>query len=382
MISGLPHYIQEGQVVGWGPTVQEISQLARRFDRIHHIACLHEGSAPAVMLPYSTERIRLIPVPFVGGDTWSDRARVVFVLKQYATTILRELHELDPDADVLHVRCPAPVSLIAIMLLSVMRSPQKRWIKYAGNWQPGHFDSLGYVVQRWWLKANLARANVTVNGRWPHQPGHVTAFVNPCLTQDELDEARRGSFRKPALTPLRLIYVGRVDEKKGVGRALEIVRRVIERGLDVRMDVIGDGPDRARFESKAASLPKGCVQFHGWVPRTALGPFLMQSHLTLFPADSSEGWPKALSEGMAYGVVPIASHISSIPQYLGESGVGATFNPHDLESFTTAILDYAHNPERWRAESIRGMIAAERFTYEAYLKSLSRLLNLADPATS
>jgi glycosyltransferase involved in cell wall biosynthesis len=327
-------------------------------------------------LPYSSERVRFIPVPFAGGDSLSEKAGVLPIASYYIWTILRELRDLDPKADVVHVRCPAPISLIALVLMSFLRTPRKRWMKYAGNWQPKHLDSIGYMIQRWWLKRNFARANVTVNGDWPHQPPHIRAFVNPCLTRDELDEGRAQAASKPPLSPLRLIFVGQVNEKKGVGRALEIVQRLINHGLNVSFDIIGDGPQRASFEARAALCTQGRLAFYGWLPRTALGPFLQRAHLMLFPSDSSEGWPKVLSEGMAYGVVPVASDVSSIPQYLRECGVGATFNPYDLDSFATAIVHYARHPAQWQIESTRSMRAADRFTYDVYLENISRLLEL------
>ena len=52
----------------------------------------------------------------------------------------------------------------------------------------------------------------------------------------------------------------------------------------------------------------------------------MQAYLMLFPSES-EGWPKVLSEGKAYGVVPVTSDVSSIPQYLREFG-----HRHHLQS--------------------------------------------------
>jgi glycosyltransferase involved in cell wall biosynthesis len=329
-----------------------------------------------MMLPYSSERIRLIPVKFAGGESLLEKLGVLLVANQYIGTIWRELRELDADGDVLHVRCPAPISLIAIMLTSILHSPRKRWVKYAGNWQPRKFDSIGYVLQRWLLKRNFARARVTVNGHWPNQPGHIAAFVNPCLTQDELDEGRALSSTKPPLSPLRLIFVGRVNEKKGVGRCLDIVKRLVDRGLDVSFDIIGDGPERAGFEAQAGSTLQRHVAFHGWLPRTGLSPFLHRAHLMLFPSDSSEGWPKVLSEGMAYGVVPVASNVGSIPQYLNEFGVGATLDPYNIDGFVSAIIDYARDPARWQVQSTRSVIAAARFTYDGYLDNISRLLDL------
>lgn len=375
IISNTAHHRQDGQIVGHAPTAREISQLASKFARVHHIGCLHEGRASAMMQPYSSERVRLIPIPPAGGDTLWEKAAVLKVAMKYVVTIMRELRELDGNDDVVHIRCPAPVSLIALALMTVVRFPRKRWVKYAGNWQPRRMDSFGYGFQRWWLKWNFSRASVTVNGYWPDQAAHIAAFVNPCLTRDEIAEGRKRNSSKLPLAPLRLIFVGQVNKKKGVGRALEIVKRLLDRKLEVAFDVIGDGPERAAFEVQAARDLGGKVTFHGWQPRSALGPFLSRAHLMLLPSDS-EGWPKVLSEGMAYGVVPVASDVSSIPQYLRECGVGVTFNPHDIEGFVTAIVDYACHPMRWQLESERSMAGAVRFTYDAYLENVSRLLKL------
>lgn len=376
VISAIPHFCRDGEIVAHGPTALEISELAALFERVHHIGCFHEGPASALMLPYSSKRVRFIPVPFSGGDSLREKLKVLLAAPKYIGAITREMSELDPARDIVHVRCPSPVGFVAIVALSLLREPRKRWVKYAANWRPGRFDPIGYRLQRWWLKWNFARAAVTVNGAWPSQPRHIVEFVNPCLTRAEIEEGRIAHATKPPLSPLRLLFLGVVHERKGVGRALEIVRRLLAASLDVQLDIVGDGPHRAALETAAADLSSK-VRFHGWVPRTAIGSHLIQAHILLFPS-VSEGWPKVLSEGMAYGVVPVASNVGSIPQYLGDTGVGITLDPDDLEGYVAAIAAYARDPERWREESKRAVAAAEIFSYDAYLQKLARLLQLDD----
>jgi hypothetical protein len=43
VIGHTAHYERDGQIVGWGPTVREICWLAKAFDRVTHLACLHSG---------------------------------------------------------------------------------------------------------------------------------------------------------------------------------------------------------------------------------------------------------------------------------------------------------------------------------------------------
>ena len=79
---------------------------------------------------------------------------------------------------------------------------------------------------------------------------------------------------------------------------------------------------------------------------------------------------------MGYGVVPIASNISSIPYHLQQFRCGMFFKPDDIEGFVSAVISYKENPELWRDHSFNGSQAAEFFTYENYLSKVSNLLKL------
>ena len=73
---------------------------------------------------------------------------------------------------------------------------------------------------------------------------------------------------------------------------------------------------------------------------------------------------------MAYGVVPLAGAVSSIPQTLQACGTGMALQPSDSQAFVNGILSYVRNPQRWKQESEAACRAASQFTYEAYLDHL------------
>jgi hypothetical protein len=160
IISDLPHYQRNGQIVGWGTTVREINHLAQMFEEIRYVACFYPGPAPASALPYDTDRVKLIPLPPSGGKTLGAKVNILRLTPHYLRTIYQQLSW----ADVLHVRCPNNIGLLAMMLLSGVSSPRKRWFKYAGNWKPTNQQPWSYDFQRWWLEKGLHRGIVTVNG--------------------------------------------------------------------------------------------------------------------------------------------------------------------------------------------------------------------------
>jgi glycosyltransferase involved in cell wall biosynthesis len=370
IISHTEHHHQDGTVAGWGPTTREIDTLASLFDEVIHLAYLHPGEAPNSALPYRSPRIAPHLLPPSGGSRLMDKLNILAQYPRYLRAIVHELRA----ADVVHVRCPANISLLALICLAVSRKPRRRWIKYAGNWQPAQREPLSYSLQRWLLRHNLVRGSVTVNGCWDGQEMHVRSFLNPCLTQEELDEAYRESKDKQLTQPIRLLFVGRLESAKGAGELLRITAQLQSADMPVQLDVIGDGPEAPVFHQQALELGVSAVTtFHGWLPRTDLGAYYARAHFLLLPT-RNEGWPKVIGEAMAYGVVPLAGRVSSIPYYLQTFRVGKALNCTDVGAFVDAILHYAQRPAVWREESERSREVAHLFSYDRYLEAVRDML--------
>lgn len=368
VVSHTPHYWRGDHLVGWGPTVRELDQLALLFDEIVHIAPLHTEAAPESALAYRSTRIRVRTVPAAGGDTFADKLAILRAYPRYTRVIREEL----ATADAVHVRCPANISLLALLLLTISQRPSTRWIKYAGNWRPYAGEPRTYALQRLWLQRNWARGMVTINGRWPDQPAHIHTFDNPSLTDEEVTQGWMAAATKELTRPVQLLFVGALNEAKGVGRVLRIAQQLHAENLPFNLHFLGDGPDRPRYEAWALEQGLKSVVFHGWRPRQELAEHYAAAHFVLLPSDT-EGWPKVLSEAMAYGAVPLASAVASIPQILAETGAGVALAATDIGGFVRAIMEFAAQPERWKRASRAGVAAAPRFTYSAYRQAVAKL---------
>jgi glycosyltransferase involved in cell wall biosynthesis len=196
-----------------------------------------------------------------------------------------------------------------------------------------------------------------------------------------VEQARLTVLAKRLQVPIRLVFVGRTATAKGLGVALQVVRRLTNvgpagAGADLLFDVLGDGPERPQFERKCQQLELGSVvRFHGWVAHDRVLAMLQDAHFILLPS-RTEGWPKVLSEAMAYGVVPISSQVSAIPQVLAAVGTGAALSPQDVPGFARAIREIIDDADRWKQMIEAGLRAAPRFTYERYLLRLDEMLAL------
>src|SRR5690606_254807 len=71
-------------------------------------------------------------------------------------------------------------------------------------------------------------------------------------------------------TGLRLLFVGRLVERKGVHVLLDALALLPEEP-PIRLDVVGDGPEREALERRARALGiQERVSFHGYISRDAL----------------------------------------------------------------------------------------------------------------
>jgi glycosyltransferase involved in cell wall biosynthesis len=375
IVSHTPHYLHDGLVVGWGATVREIDELATLFESVVHVAPLYPGGAPRSAIEYASARVRLRPVRPAGGPRLWDKVAIPLRYPGYARVILREMR----SADVVHVRAPANISMLALVLLACVRRPRVRWAKYAGNWSGGAGEPWSYRFQRWWLARGIHRGVVTVNGKWPDQPAHVTSFVNPCLTDEELSEGRVAAATKRLVPPIRLLFVGRLESAKGTGICLETLAHLVSRGVNAELALVGEGENQAEFERNSHGLGVARrVVFYGGQPRSALGRFYGPAHFLLLPS-TSEGWPKVLSEAMAFGVVPVASAVGSIRAHLNEFATGRALDLRDPVQYGDAVIEYVQNPASWGDHSERATTAAAQFSYKRYLQAVRDLLGLPTP---
>lgn len=100
--------------------------------------------------------------------------------------------------------------------------------------------------------------------------------------------------------PVRLLHVGRTVRTKGLR---DVIRALAElRDLDVVLDVLGDGNDRAACEELVRSLDLGeRVTFHGSVPRAEVDGFYERADVFVFPSYREPGGNVSL-EAMSYGL--------------------------------------------------------------------------------
>lgn len=154
---------------------------------------------------------------------------------------------------------------------------------------------------------------------------HINVHLVPnAIVVDDLIDPPRAVNRNGAL---RLVYVGRLVETKGLFETIEALKLLKLRGVRFSMQIAGGGPDDGKLRDAAgqAGLAQD-VQFLGPVFGEAKNRLWLESDLFVFPTWHKEGLPYAILEAMAAGCVPVTCPVAAIPDVM-QDGTHGVFVP-------------------------------------------------------
>jgi glycosyltransferase involved in cell wall biosynthesis len=143
--------------------------------------------------------------------------------------------------------------------------------------------------------------------------------------------------RLPA-DPFRLVFMGRMIDLKATDITLHAVAAARARGLDVRLDLLGDGDQRPRLEDLSERLGlTGAVTFHGFLPQTVCAAELDRADALILNSVHECGGAVVL-EAMARGLPVIAADWGGPADYLDDS-CGRLVSPVPRAGFAQRLAD-------------------------------------------
>jgi L-malate glycosyltransferase len=165
-------------------------------------------------------------------------------------------------------------------------------------------------------------------------------------------------FRKTQRLPkdqnlIKLIYVGRIIQKKGWMTLLEAMIILKNEGFSFSLKIVGDGEDKRRLEAyiKENDLINE-VEYLGGLPHEELGDLFRESDLFIFPTLFWESLGLVALEAMSTGTPVIASKRGAIVDYLKEGVNGLLITPGSSMELKEKILLFKELDDRTRLEMI------------------------------
>ncbi len=152
-----------------------------------------------------------------------------------------------------------------------------------------------------------------------------------------IDVARFAEAKPADLGPGRkLLFVGRLDERKGFPVAIDAFERLAAGRPDLHLVVVGDGPDRDAVD-RLPTLLRARVTMLGAVPNEELPPIHAACDLYVGPSTGGESFGIVLIEAMAAGLPVVASDTPGYDEVITDERQGLLVRPRDPAALAAAV---------------------------------------------
>ena len=182
-----------------------------------------------------------------------------------------------------------------------------------------------------WLKDDAVAARKT----------RITAAIVDEFPPEEFyaSAGNGGPASAPGPVP-ELLYVGRLHPEKKAHDLIEMMGILRQRGVDVRLHLVGDGIDRARMEARAEELRVAeRVVFHGAMPNRAIVPLYLSATLFVSTVTGT-----ALREAGLLGTPIVAYAIDWVAGLLRDGETGLLVRPGDPVDLADKVARALEDP--------------------------------------
>lgn len=186
----------------------------------------------------------------------------------------------------------------------------------------------------------------------------------------------RAAVARRADGPLEVVYLGLMEVARGVAELTEAAALLRDRGVPVRLQLIGGGRDLDRFRARAAELGLGedVVRFHGFVPNAEALRLVAQADVGVVPHHADESWnttiPNKLFDYMAAGLAVVTSDAVPAARVVRQTAAGLVFRSGDASDLASALEQLADEGLRARSAAHGTRAILDRYHWERDVDAL------------
>ncbi len=160
-----------------------------------------------------------------------------------------------------------------------------------------------------------------------------------------------------------LLFVGRLEPRKGVEELLHAFVQLKSRRADLRLLVVGDGPERDRCQALLPSRLHPAVTFFGRVPPDELPGIFASADVLVAPSRGGESFGIVLLEAMAAGLPVVATALPGYASLVRDGVHGRLVPPRDTRALAEAVDTLLANSVLRQAMGAQGRESARHYDW-------------------
>jgi glycosyltransferase involved in cell wall biosynthesis len=152
--------------------------------------------------------------------------------------------------------------------------------------------------------------------------------------------------------PPRAMTVGRMEEVKGHAYLIEAWKKLRDRGIELHLDIFGEGHLRSELERQARSLDMhDLIHFHGYSD-AIVGE--LREHRFNVLVSRVEGFPNVVIEAAAQGVPSLLTDVDGSRDTIPSGGGAPNGLPFgDVNALVDALVWWSTHPQEVRIEGFK-----------------------------
>jgi glycogen synthase len=220
------------------------------------------------------------------------------------------------------------------------------------------------AAARYVFVSETTRRRAVDAGVNPHSTGIAHSGIDPGFLEEAPPRPWSGS----------LLYVGRLDERKGVDTAVEALAHLPEAAT---LTLLGGWDERE--ESRLRELAErsgvaGRVRFGGQVSRAEVRAAYAECDVVVFPVRWEEPWGLVPLEAMARGRPVVATGRGGSAEYLRDEENALLFEAGDARALAAAVSRLANEPDLRARLREDGFRTAPNHTERQFNEAVAREL--------
>lgn len=365
IITHVLHVQKENDYFAYAPYVREMNIWLKFVDEVIIVAPVESGKPKIIDDSYKFSKIDFIKAESFNFITLKNSIVSIFKLPILFWKVFWAMK----NADHIHLRCPGNMGLIGCFV-QVLFPKKTKTAKYAGNWDSKSKQPYTYKIQRWILSNTFLTRNMTVlvYGDWSNQSKNIKPFFTATYSESEKENIPKTTFD----STIEFIFVGSLVSGKNPLYALKLVHQLIKEGCNIVLNLYGEGSERIILENYIqVNNLENFIFLHGNQNKEIIKKAYQKSRFVILPS-KSEGWPKAIAEGMFWGCVPIASKVSCVPFMLdfGNRGILLKMNlDQDVKQIQNEIINNS-----FEAKSKLATSWSQNYTIDVFETEIEKLL--------
>lgn len=294
-----------------------------------------------------------------------------FLQKDIVKQFEQELEEFQPD--ILHINnnrlYTASINKVAIASqLPIVRTIHDYYsIPFQNTVKAG--------IHKRWLQTPISKANFIIPSYTLFHQLSQHSIPNLSYIPHFVDSGQWLYEKHTPKNTEQLLYVGRIEESKGIYVLLETMRQLKEINNRITLICIGEGDAllKVKILIQAYGLQNN-IQLLGYQKQEVILQYFHNSAILLFPSITPELFGLVGIEAQASGIPVIASDVGGTREWCIPNQTGILIPPNDSSALSNAIQDLLQHPKR-RSELTKNAYSFVRKHYNSE-KSIQKLLQL------